>query len=1249
VLEKAHALFQKGQLAEAASLYRRILAENPQDADALHLLGVLEHQRKNLSAAVELIDRAIRLRPTNAAFFCNRGNVLQDLKCLDEALASYDRALTIKPDLAEVLYNRGNALQALKRLDEALASYDRALALKPDYISALHNRGMAQLLCGHYPEGWAGYEWRWQTKDFPSKPPKINARKWQGEDISGRSILVFAEQGLGDAIQFARFLPLLIERGAKVTFLCPAELIRLLRPLSAQVEFVPSLQVGKSFDFQCALMSLPLRFDTDLGSIPNQVPYLEPEARIASSWKQRIGDTGFKIGIAWQGRPGEKIDRGRSPPLSEFIPLTHLPGVRFISLQKNHGLDQLRELPADTMVETLGDEFDSGRDAFIDTAAVMRNLDLIITSDTSIAHLAGALGRPTWVVLKYVPEWRWLLDREDSPWYPTMRLFRQETDGSWKLVFSKMEQELRSLLDNPNAIRTHGNSMTSPPQVSAPAAAPQLSTQQVFAHIRSGKRGSVLEKAHALFQKGQLAEAASLYRRILAENPQDADALHLLGVLEHQRKNLSAAVELIDRAIRLRPTNAAFFCNRGNVLQDLKRLDEALASYDRALTIKPDLAEVLYNRGNVLQDLKRLDEALASYDRALALKPDYVSALHNRGHALQTLKRLDEALASYDRALALKPDYVSALHNRGMAQLLCGRYPEGWAGYEWRWQTKDFPSKPPKINARKWQGEDISGRSILVFAEQGLGDTIQFARFLPLLIERGAKVTFLCPAELIRLLRPLSAQIEFIPLLQVGKSFDFQCALMSLPLGLDTDLGSIPNQVPYLKPEARIASSWKQRIGDTGFKIGIAWQGRPGEKIDRGRSPPLSEFIPLTHLPGVRFISLQKNHGLDQLRELPADTIVETLGDEFDSGRDAFIDTAAVMCNLDLIITSDTSIAHLAGALGRPTWVALKYVPEWRWLLDREDSPWYPTMRLFRQETDGSWKLVFSKMEQELRSLLDNPSAVQTHGNSADARRRNDYPLLESANLRIKRCKHGLMMFHMNDAYIGRSLDTYGEFSEGEMELFSQILRPGMTVVDVGANIGVHTVYFAKTVGPDGQVFAFEPQRVLYQILCGNIALNKHINVITENVGLGAAMGTILVPKIDYAKGGNFGGVSLGKAKTGQEVPLKTLDSYGLKSCHLIKIDVEGMEQAVLEGAKTLLEQHEPFLYVENDRAEKSKDMIQWLMANGYRLYWHRPPMFTPNNHFAKAANIFGNTVSLNMLCVPRSKPFKVKRLREIM
>lgn len=454
----------------------------------------------------------------------------------------------------------------------------------------------------------------------------------------------------------------------------------------------------------------------------------------------------------------------------------------------------------------------------------------------------------------------------------------------------------------------------------------------------------------------------------IARGSGNADIFRNRGTALHKLGRLDEAMASFDHAIVLKPNSAPAFHGRGHVFRDMHRLDDALASYDRAIDLYPDYAEALKNRGTVLLQLFRLEEAKASFDRAIALKPDFAEAHNNRGTTLHYLKRLDEAVASFNRAIAIRPGFTNAVFNRGLSRLLGGNFREGWADYERRWNSKEFLRTRNAINGRIWQGEDLSGRSIVIHAqEQGLGDVIQFARYLPLLVQRNARVAFLAPPILIRLLRSLLKGIDVVTSMDGKEPFDFHCALLSLPLVFGTELSSIPSNIPYVEAERDLIHRWKKRLGDHGFKIGIGWQ--VGVSQDSRRSIPLTEFLRLSRVPNVRLISLQKKHGLDQLASLPSGTIVENLGDEFDSGPDAFIDTAAVMANLDLIITADISIAHVGGALGCPTWVGLKYVPDWRWLIDREDSPWYPTMRLFRQKIDGDWNFVFSRIEQELRVL----------------------------------------------------------------------------------------------------------------------------------------------------------------------------------------------------------------------------------------------------------------------------------------
>ena len=407
ILSRAVAAYNKGQLNEAEQLCQRIIAIKRNFFDALHLVAVVQSR----------------------------------LGKKDEALASFDRALKVRPDFADALSNRGVTLHELKRFEEALASYDRALKVRPDYVDALSNRGLTRLLVGQYRDGWADHEWRWETTFFPSKRPKINVPIWQGEDLSGRHLLVFSEQGFGDMIQFARYLPLLVERKCKVTFFAPVQLKRLLKLSFQSIEIVSELEGIHGIDFQVALMSLPHRFNTEALSIPNKVPYLKIEPHLETRWKDRIGTQSFKIGIAWSGRPTHKNDHNRSINLSLFLPLLDAQAT-FVSLQTDIRPNDAAFLKEQENILNFGEELKD----FSDTAAIISNLDLVISVDTSVAHLAGALGKPVWVLLPFIPDWRWLLDREDSPWYPTARLFRHNGTRGWDTVIARVHTALHDFV-----------------------------------------------------------------------------------------------------------------------------------------------------------------------------------------------------------------------------------------------------------------------------------------------------------------------------------------------------------------------------------------------------------------------------------------------------------------------------------------------------------------------------------------------------------------------------------------------------------------------------------------------------------------------------------------------------------------------------------------------------------------------------------------------------------------------------------
>jgi tetratricopeptide (TPR) repeat protein len=483
---------------------------------------------------------------------------------------------------------------------------------------------------------------------------------------------------------------------------------------------------------------------------------------------------------------------------------------------------------------------------------------------------------------------------------------------------------------------------------------------------------TLINRGTAFMALGRFADALASYDRATTLDPDNAAAVTGRANASRALGRSRDALADYDRALALDPALVSVWISRSDLLRELGRFGEALASCERAVALDPNSAAAFSMRGVALKELGRLGDAVDNYDRAIAIDPLFAEAFNNRGVALVDLRRIDEALASYDRALELDPDYVAARKNRAFCNLLIGRYAEGWPGLEPRLPTSETECYD-RLTFPSWQGEDPDGRRLLVYSEQGIGDVIQFARYLPLLAARRCRLTFLTYPLLVRLFQPLTHGIEVVTALDDQHMFDAQCSLMSLPCRFATDLTSIPD-VSYLRAEAPLAARWGERIGHNGFKVGIVWQGNPRQKRDRVRSIPLRAFCDLATLPGVRLISLQRHHGLEQLAQLPDGVTIETLGHDIIGGTDAFADTAAVMSNLDLIITSCTAVAHLAGALGRPTWIVLDYAADWRWLLDRDDSPWYPTVRLFRQPRPGDWASAFADVKRSLEHVSHEPS-----------------------------------------------------------------------------------------------------------------------------------------------------------------------------------------------------------------------------------------------------------------------------------
>ncbi len=468
-----------------------------------------------------------------------------------------------------------------------------------------------------------------------------------------------------------------------------------------------------------------------------------------------------------------------------------------------------------------------------------------------------------------------------------------------------------------------------------------------------------------LFELGRYEEALAKFDLAQAISPDQVDILYHRGDCLSHLDRRDEAIEQFEKAIRLKPDFISALNKLGTLLSKTKRLDDALSVFDRSLSLTPDRPELLNNRGIVLLELGRYDEALALFDRAISLNPEFVNAHSNRGICLDEMVRPDEALASYEKALALQPEFPDAHWNMATNRLRAGDYRTGWAKHEWRRKRpggvvidrRDF-HRPLWLG-----GEPIRGKTLLLYSDQGFGDALQFCRYVPLLAAVGARVILEVPEALRELLAGLDGVSEIFAKGQPLPDFDFYCPLSSLPCAFDTTLETIPSVTPYISARGR-AEFWKSRLASLNSpRIGLAWSGNPENTIDQKRSIPLQLLLPLLEVD-ARFVSLQKN-------VRPADrAILDQRKDILDLGPELenFADTAAVMSQLDLVISVDTSVSHLAGALGRPLWILLSYVPCWRYLLHRTDSPWYPTARLFRQSETREWPTLIDQVRAELSS-----------------------------------------------------------------------------------------------------------------------------------------------------------------------------------------------------------------------------------------------------------------------------------------
>lgn len=986
----------------AEELCRELLHEAPESVELLTLSGAFARQSGDLQGALALFCRAATTASALPELHNNVGVILEELGRHGDALGSYREALRLKPDYCEASCNMANALKSLGRNEEALAGYRAALASNPanedahynlantlrlegrwqeavesygnlvalapghlsgwinlggalmalnrfepaiealgralqvdsDSVDAHWNLALALLATGDYRQGWREYQWR--LKDAASFAPGFAGRPmWDGSPLAGRTLLLRAEQGFGDALQFFRYAPLLAGQGATVVLECRPELLTLFasqtQTQTPAIRFFAAGAEPPPFDCFAYLMSLPFLLGTTLANLPAPTRYLEADPGLISHWGERMqGGGAFKVGVVWAGSAGYKNDRYRSLTPELLAPLAGLPGIKIYPLQLGGAAG---ELAAHTFGGAVGDLMGGVRD-FSDTAAIIANLDLVLSVDTAVAHLAGALGKRVFLMLPFSCDWRWLGDRADSPWYPTMRLYRQQKQGEWEPVIAAIARDL----------------------VPAPAPDP-------------GNLNDRFRAANALRGAGRHVEAVEAYRALLALRPELAEIHNNLGLAQQDAGRPADAAGSFRRALELKPELADAHNNLGTLLVSQGEHEAALPFFRRALELRDDYLPAYLNLGSCLQRLELPQEALPLYERAMGLDPAALEPRINLGNAYQELMQPEQAIRVYQAALRLDPRHPEAHWNLALSLLSIGEFERGWREYEWRFQAEPPASHAPfpaPLSAPRWDGAPLSGLTILLECEQGLGDTLQFVRYAPLVAARGGTVLLLCQSPS---LKPLLARVPGVAAVfakgEALPQFQLRAPLLSLPCIFGTTLERLPAQVPYLTPDPERAAFWSRTLqGEKAVKVGLVWRGGP---LPRNRACPVAELAPLAGVSGIALYSLQL--GEPPLPELlTAVDLSAAIGD--------FGDSAAIVANLDLVISIDTATAHLAGGMGVPVWTLLPYACDWRWMARRSDSPWYPSMRLFRQQSPGGWQGVVGRVCSELAGLAERRRLV---------------------------------------------------------------------------------------------------------------------------------------------------------------------------------------------------------------------------------------------------------------------------------
>jgi tetratricopeptide (TPR) repeat protein len=715
----------------------------------------------------------------------------------------------------------------------------------------------------------------------------------------------------------------------------------------------------------------------------------------------------------------------------------------------------------------------------------------------------------------------------------------------------------------------------------------------------------------AYFYAGDLDSAEQNLRRAVSLGPEDFDALFCLGVVLKDRNAFDDALAALEKAAMLRPQNFPVHLMLGNCKLVVRDVVSAEVCYRRAIEIEPASASAWVNLGTALRKQDKHADAIAAFERAEALERSddasdadtYVSLALSYADA----GRYNEARELLEANLARRPA-IWGHCNYGAILLQQGRLAEGWRHFEFRWMLDDKGFKRASYGKPVWSGQNLSGKTVLIRAEQGIGDTIQFLRYASLLKTLGARVLLKAPPGLEQLGQGVSGLDEVLPPHETPVDFDFYVHALSAAAPFTTSLDSIPASVPYIHAQPDRIAIWESRLGELrGLKVGLVWAGSPQHERDRYRSISLDAFGPIIGVPGVRLISLQKGSSAADLNRLG--TAVLNLGPELDD----LADTAAVIHQLDLVIGVDTAVIHLAGAMGKPVWALIPKPSDWRWLVDRDDSPWYPTFRLFRQRTSGDWPPVIERVTKELSKVAQSgtlnsypkePTARATRVNNPSER-----TFVPSHFGGITETRHGIMQYLPESAVLATALELYGEYLQPQIDFLRSLVASGKTIVEVASGVGAHTLSLAALAS---DVIAYETNAIARRVLRQNLRANKIQNV------------TVLPA------------ATLGNSPATQtSADVIAIDALALKELSLIKINEPTLIDDAIRSAEDTLWRLRPVVFAALLNNSQQMEARTRIAAFGYRCWSIETPFFNPANFNQRAENTFEDRSAFALLAIP--------------